>query len=407
VDYQLIRRFTVIIRIVIFVFSLFLLSSCGWMKYTETLDSTSSSVVKVPDTVPVTTSPVIKPTLKIQKESIPSNLTITEGTTLVVYVALSSSSTIASQFTIQLEGSAGEVASTYYNTSQSTLTIPAGETAGHITILSLDDNAYHPDSTWSLKLISQIADIDSTDSLGFTLKDNDSNSAAPSVPPTALLAGLPSDPSNLLSFNVSVSGAASGTLTTYQYKMGPSLSTVCSSVVGYSTVDIASSTSIIENLGVYADGLMTLCVIGKDASGNSQPYASATTYTWVKDTTPPTATLSGTPTATNNTTALNITVAGTDVIAYQYKVGVTGSTDCTSATGYSGDTLISQNITSSLSAIADGSITLCVLGKDAVGNEQALSNTTTATWTKDTTAPTITSVTSSKANGGLHHRHSD
>jgi hypothetical protein len=411
------------------------------MKYTETYDSTSGSAVKVPDTVPVTTSP-IKPTLKIQKESIPSNLTLTEGTTLVVYVALSSSSTIASQFTIQLEGSAGEVASTYFNTTQSTLTIPAGETAGHVTILSLDDSIYHADSTWSLKLISHTTDVDSTDSLSFTLKDNDSNS---SVAPTVILAGLPSDPSNLLSFNVSVSGAVGGsTLATYQYKMGPSLSTICSSAIGYSTADIASSTSIIENLGVYADGSITLCVIGKDASGNSQPYASATTYAWVKDTTAPTITsvtsskangaytaatvidiqlafseavtvAGGTPTLDLNSNASAkanyLSGSGTSTLTFRYTVGSGHAsadlnyplTTSLSLAGSSLQDSVGNSAILTLPTVGGGSSlgTLKNLYIDTA-NPTAPSSIADGTWSKFTTqTPTISFTAGSDAESGL------
>jgi hypothetical protein len=406
------------------------------MKYTETYDSTSATSAT-------------KPTLKIQKESIPSNLTLTEGTTLVVYVALSSSSAIASQFTIQIEGSAGEVASSYFNTTQNTLTIPAGETAGHITILSLDDSVYHADSTWSLKLISHTTDIDSTDSLSFTLKDNDSNSA---VAPTAVLAGLPSDPSNLLSFNVSVSGAvgsgvvSGGALATYQYKLGPSLSTICSVSAGYSNADIASSTSIIENLGVYADGAMTLCVIGKDASGNFQPFANATTYTWVKDTTGPTITsvtsgkangayttgtvididiafseavtltAGGTPTLDLNSNASAkanyLSGSGTSTLTFRYTVGAAHAsvdlnyplTTSLSLVGSAIQDSVGNSATLTLPTVGGGSSlgTLKNLYIDTTNPNVAPSSIDDKTWFNSTTqTPTISFTAGSDAESGI------
>jgi hypothetical protein len=99
-------HFVRLMTLAILTCNVFLLSSCGYVRYQESKDANSDSTTT---TTPDTAAPIIKPVLKIQKESIPNNLTLTEGTTLVVYVALSSSSTLASQFTIQLEGSAGEV----------------------------------------------------------------------------------------------------------------------------------------------------------------------------------------------------------------------------------------------------------------------------------------------------------
>lgn len=372
---NVIERFWVIAKIIL-VSHLFLLSGCYFRYSVEDLDPKSNG----------------KPLLKIQKESMPSQLNINEGSTLVIYLVLSAASNQTNNFTVQLEGSQGESVGAYFDLTQSSFTIPAGETTAHLSIIAIDDIIYHSDSQWTLKLVSTSTDIDASDTLSFTLKDNDSNS---SLAPTAVLAGLPSNPSNSLSFNVSVSGT---NLATYQYKLGPSASTFCNMSTGYSS-DLSSSSPIIENLGVYSDGQLTLCVIGKDASGNFQPYASATTHTWTKDTVAPTAVLTGAPTGTNGTKNLNISVDGTAVVSYQYKVGVTGSTDCTLSTGYSSDVLVNQNITTDITVLADGSITLCVLGKDSAGNLQAAASSTTATWTKDTVAPTITSVSSALANG--------
>lgn len=372
---NVIERFLVIAKIIL-VSNLLLLSGCYFRFSVEDFNPKSTA----------------KPLLKIQKESMPSQLNINEGLTLVIYLVMSATSNQTNNFTVQLEGSQGESVGSYFDLTQSSFTIPAGETTAHLSIIAVDDIIYHTDSQWTLKLVSASTDIDTSDTLTFTLKDNDSNS---SIAPTAVLAGLPTDPSNSLSFNVSVSGS---NLVTYQYKLGPTVSTFCSLSTGYSS-DLSSSSPIIENLGVYSDGQLTLCVIGKDASGNFQPYASASTHTWTKDTAPPTAILTGAPTGTNNTQNLNVTVGGTGVVSYQYKVGVSGSTNCTLSTGYSSDVLINQNITTDITALSDGSITLCILGKDTAGNLQLAASSTTATWTKDTALPAITSVTSSKANG--------
>ena len=65
------------------------------------------------------------------------------------------------------------------------------------------------------------------------------------------------------------------------------------------------------------DGLHTVSVIGKDAVSNWQAEGSATTASWTVDTTPPTATLSGQPTGAVNYGTADITVGGTEVVAYK------------------------------------------------------------------------------------------
>ena len=115
----------------------------------------------------------------------------------------------------------------------------------------------------------------------------------------------------------------------------------------------------------------------------TQGTASHASFT--VDTAAPTATITGQPTGTDNTTTLSVTVAGTGVTHYKHKV-VAGAS-CT-ATGYGSETAVATTITDDISTLSDGSIILCVLGKDAAGNWQ--STATSATWTKDVAAPTIT-----------------
>jgi hypothetical protein len=75
------------------------------------------------------------------------------------------------------------------------------------------------------------------------------------------------------------------------------------------------------------------------------------------DLTPPTAVLSILP---NNPTGTTITVGGTDVVAYVYKLD---------AGGYSAETPVASKII--LSGLIDGIHTVSVLGKDSAGNWQA------------------------------------
>ncbi|MFZ4405139.1 MAG: phage head spike fiber domain-containing protein, partial [Pseudobdellovibrionaceae bacterium] len=75
---------------------------------------------------------------------------------------------------------------------------------------------------------------------------------------------------------------------------------------------------------------------------------------------------------------------------YKYKVGVSGSTDCTSATGYSASTAVATLITNDISAITDGStVKVCVVGADAAGNWQTEASSTSATWVKNSVTISI------------------
>ncbi|QDK37220.1 Calx-beta domain-containing protein [Bdellovibrio sp. NC01] len=137
----------------------------------------------------------------------------------------------------------------------------------------------------------------------------------------------------------------------------------------------------------------TLYAWVKDLAGNVSAMATSNAVTF--DNTPPTATVTGFPTGTSAKYAMNIDVAGTDVITFKYKLGLTASTTCSSATGYSAETNASVNITDNISGLSDGSITLCVVGKDSAGNWQTYASATTKTWTKDSPDIQFTVTTSS------------
>ena len=142
-----------------------------------------------------------------------------------------------------------------------------------------------------------------------------------------------------------------------------------------------TTTLTLAQLTALTEGTISVSGTVDDSAGNT----ATATQSFVYDTTSPTATLSGVPSGTNNTTTLAVTVAGTGVTHYKHKV-VTGSS-CT-ATGYGSETAVSTSITDTISSLSDGSIILCVLGRDTAGNYQTTA--TSASWTKDTTAPTIT-----------------
>ena len=72
-----------------------------------------------------------------------------------------------------------------------------------------------------------------------------------------------------------------------------------------------------------------------------------------------------------------------DTVAYQYKLGLSGSTNCSDSNGYSIAIDVGTKITDDISDLGDGDIKLCILGRDEAGNIQDYSSATELTWTQD------------------------
>ncbi|MCK9364544.1 MAG: Ig-like domain-containing protein [Syntrophales bacterium] len=111
-----------------------------------------------------------------------------------------------------------------------------------------------------------------------------------------------------------------------------------------------------------------------DAVGNETALDRSITL----DTTPPVAEISGLPGSPTKLTGATLNIAGADVTAYRYKLD---------NGGYSQETAATDPIT--LTALSDGSHTVYVIGRDAVGNWQAEISATKATWVVDTAAPLV------------------
>lgn len=137
-----------------------------------------------------------------------------------------------------------------------------------------------------------------------------------------------------------------------------------------------------------ADGSKIVYVQFKDSLGNAS--SSYNTGSFTLDTTSSFATLSGSPASQTGSNSANITVAGTDVGYYKYKLD---------AGSYGADTLVATHIT--LSSLADGQHTLYVLGKDSAGNWQAEGSATTYSWTIDTVPPVISGFTLSSTSASF------
>jgi len=142
------------------ILSFFVILSCGYFKVD--VSSTNEQFSKLSDI-----------SLSIQRETLPHPLIINEGSRLTVNLSLNKAAKDSNQFDIIFEGTKGEAASLYFDLSSNTLTIPAGETVASIEIVPLNDATFYNPSQWSFRVVSKNPEILSTDSLEFTLNDNE------------------------------------------------------------------------------------------------------------------------------------------------------------------------------------------------------------------------------------------
>ncbi|MBK8254220.1 MAG: hypothetical protein IPK82_16325 [Polyangiaceae bacterium] len=138
------------------------------------------------------------------------------------------------------------------------------------------------------------------------------------------------------------------------------------------SIDGAAFISCGQTLSTFAlgDGQHTIAVRAKDAAGNVDPTPA--TYTWVVDTTAPDTTIpTAEPNPTNDPTG-DFTFGSNEMnVTYECSVDGGAFAVCTQ--------------TFSTAALADGSHTISVRAKDAVGNVDP--TPATYTWVVDTTPP--------------------
>ncbi|MBN2223090.1 MAG: hypothetical protein JW765_00290, partial [Deltaproteobacteria bacterium] len=158
------------------------------------------------------------------------------------------------------------------------------------------------------------------------------------TPPAATYSGQPNNPTNDQSVDMTVGGAQ---VVAYKYKIDAEA--------------WSGETAVSEHIerSAITEGPHMIYIIGRDAAGNWQAEGDATAYAWSIDITPPTAVLSGTPANPTNNQGTNITVGGTDVVTYRYKID---------GGGYGGDISIVTPI--ALSGLAEGPHTISVIAKD-------------------------------------------
>ena len=166
--------------------------------------------------------------------------------------------------------------------------------------------------------------------------------------------------------------SASNYTTAYYALVGDAVT--CDATLNYTTSSPKTNSEKFDEAGDYK-----VCV-GLSDGVNDPVFGQSATFAYSKETR--LATLSGLPDKISNETTLNISVGGTDISHYQYKVGVAPQ-DCGDSTGYSSQIPIGTLITDDISGLADGSINLCVRGIDSTNHyDQLLSKATSYTWTK-------------------------
>jgi hypothetical protein len=111
--------------------------------------------------------------------------------------------------------------------------------------------------------------------------------------------------------------------------------------------------------------------------------------------TTPNIQMSGYPTGINRILVFKVSITGAH--KYRYKLGPASTTNCAESVDYGSERDISEQILADISAIADGQVRVCAVGRNIIG-WQEFSNATGYTWTKDTLPPLpVSSLTASDA----------
>ena len=146
--------------------------------------------------------------------------------------------------------------------------------------------------------------------------------------------------------------------------------------------DLTESNYIIPS--ALSDGTWYWRVKAVDAEGTSGWWSW--TDDFVVDTVAPIATISGMPNDPTNQTDASLTIGGEGVTYYKYKLD---------DDAYGSETAVAVPIT--LAGLTEGNHTVYVIGRDEAGNWQSETDHTTASWSVDTAAPTITGLSDDPA----------
>ncbi len=186
--------------------------------------------------------------------------------------------------------------------------------------------------------------------------------------PTAVFvpATLPSNPTKETLINISVGGT---NVVSYKYRLDGA---------GIWSAETPVSTPI-SRTGLTAGG-HTVYAIGKSASGIWQGENEPTSYNWIVDTTPPSASdiiLTNLPNDPTSDTSIDVTVGGSGITHYKYKIN--------SGDWSTSEIPVASHITES--GLTDNTYTLYVIARDEVGNWTPADQAKTYTWRVDTILP--------------------
>ena len=170
------------------------------------------------------------------------------------------------------------------------------------TAATVETVSYPSETTWSIVLTNL---VDGANTITLTAIDAAGNTTVTTTSifldrtiEIAVISGTPNSPTKTTSATMNIGGSG---ITAYKYKLDTS---------AYSAETPVATPITLNSL---TEGTHTLSVIGKDAAGNWQSEANATTTTWVVDLTPPiiTATPAGNVYQTPQTVLLTSSEAAT------------------------------------------------------------------------------------------------
>lgn len=162
-------------------------------------------------------------------------------------------------------------------------------------------------------------------------------------------------------------------VTAYKYRLDP-----VNGVGEFSPETPVGSPLVLSGTSALADGPHKVEFIAKDDVGNFQSVETATSYSWTVDAVAPIFSLSNVVASGGATSAttMTISITGNDMAAYKYSLD-NGA--------FSSESLVSTPI--ALSGLAEGSHTVKIIARDAVGNYNPEASATVYNWTVDLTPP--------------------
>ena len=183
------------------------------------------------------------------------------------------------------------------------------------------------------------------------------------APPTPVITSKPANPTNQTSASFSFTDTETGV--SFLCQLDGSAFSACTSPATYSGL---------------SQGSHTFSVKAQDSSGNQSGTAS---FTWSIGTTlPPTPSITSTPTNPTNQTSASFSFTDTQTgVSFLCQLDGSAFSACSSPKTYS--------------ALSQGGHTFSVQAQDAAGNQSAAA---AFTWTVNTTAPPIPTITSTPAN---------